>query len=685
MVANWKHLGRAISIHCLAWLLWMATAPLSQAQTAADLRLVPFPKDVQLEHGRFSLDRRLLVEISQAQAQVLGQQIRAEFELAGYPAPIVRSLKTASPVLRLSTRPRRAIKKLPLRDKSDPEHYVLQIQPNAVTLTGAGQPGLFYGVQTIRQLIRANRHNDSLPALSISDWPALKWRGFQDDITRGPSSTLQNLRQQAGLGAFFKLNLFTYYMEHQFGFKKHTLIGPKDGSLLPEELRQLVASSQPLHVNILGNQQSFGHFGAILQLPEYAALRETPNLLNPTNEKTYRLLEDFYSEVAPLLPFPYFNVCCDETDGLGEGPSKPTAQKLGKGALYVEHVRRLHALLKKHDKRMLMWGDIILRHPEQLHRIPKDTVMLTWGYDARADFDEQITPFVQAGYTYVVCPGVSGWNRILPYFGVARTNIQNFVRDGHQHGALGMLNTAWDDDAETFNAPNWVGFAWGAECAWNGSSTSFSDFTRRLGAVLFGEPGAVFGRAIDSLSTPGIDGMPNAAFWKFHFRPAHVRSAESAKEHWTTLLEPVRAAIADLELCKKQASSNSELLDYFLFGARRMELCFQRELNRVDAAVLYRNARRLPLPQALPLVAQIEDLLRSDKHAHEALAHRFAELWARENRPYALTWTLQRYQELIERYDAQLERLSRIQTNAKPDRSLPTPREACLELIDDGR
>jgi hypothetical protein len=470
-------------------------------------------------------------------------------------------------------------------------------------------------------------------------------------------------------------------MEHQFAFKKHPDIGPKDGSLTPDELKALVNYAQPLHLNILGNQQSFGHFGAILAHPEYAALRETADVLCPTNSQTYQLLDDLYSEVAPLLPFPYFNVCCDETDGLGEGPSKSVAQKIGVGALYVQHIRRVHELVHdKYQKRMMMWGDIILRHPQELRGIPSDTIMLTWGYDARANFEEQIIPFAKAGYQFFVCPGANGWNRLLPAFGIATTNIQNFVRDGIKHGATGMLNTAWDDDGQTFNAPNCHAFAWGAECAWNSSTTSATDFNRRIGAVLFGEKEPHFGRAIEELSTQDVEGLPSSQFWQISFGPIKVRSADAACAQLEKSLQPIRSAITNLETCRREAVVHADLLDFFIFGARRTELCFQRELDRLQAAAAYRNARRLPLAQALPLVEQAEAALRSSRHAYEILGQRFVELWQRENKPYALDWTLQRFRDAIQQYDRQIERLSQIRSNAKPDRSLPTPREAGLEL-----
>ena len=191
-----------------------------------------------------------------------------------------------------------------------------------------------------------NRGPGGIPCLSIHDWPSLRWRCFLDDMTRGPSATLDTLRREVDLGAAVKMNLFTYYMEYQFAFRKHPTIGPKDGSLEPRELAALVNYAKPLAMDVLGNQQSFGHFGSILAHPEFAAARETGDVLSPVKEETYQLLDDLYAEELPLLPFPWFNVCCDETAGLGNGPSKDLAAKIGVGGVYVRHICRIHDLLK---------------------------------------------------------------------------------------------------------------------------------------------------------------------------------------------------------------------------------------------------------------------------------------------------------------------------------------------------
>ena len=382
MVCRLAFLGSASSLLVAA----MATAAQSGSGATQDLRLVPFPKSVALETGHFSFQKSLALEISDGQGELLAQLLNVELQQAGLRGARVGGLKCAVPAFRMAARKRSLI--LPaLPQQTSSESYALDVRADEIVCAAKDPTGLFRGLQTLCQLIRANRERDTLPCLRIRDWPSLRWRCFQDDLTRGPSSTLDTLKFEASLASYLKLNLMTYYMEYQFAFKKHPKIGPPDGSLTPQELSALVDYAKPLHLDVLGNQQSFGHFGRILSHPEYAGLRETPDVLTPVREETYQFLDDLYSEVCPLLPFPWFNVCCDETDGLGTGPARELAASIGVGGVYVRHIRRIHDLLRdQHKKRMMMWGDIILQHPGNLAEVPKDTIMLSWGYDARAEF-----------------------------------------------------------------------------------------------------------------------------------------------------------------------------------------------------------------------------------------------------------------------------------------------------------
>ncbi|OHB81766.1 MAG: hypothetical protein A2W31_07445 [Planctomycetes bacterium RBG_16_64_10] len=666
-----------------AWALaWCLQVP--AAEDGAALRLVPFPKEVRLRAGTFLLRQDLTLEAPAAVASQLAELIGADLQHAALPIPQVRPGAENRLVLRAS-----AQQEVPVTAVESPadlteEGYVLEITPQAVVAAAPGPAGVFYAGQTLAQVIRANRRGDGLPCLAVKDWPALRWRSFQDDLTRGPSSTLATLKFELTEGARLKMNVFTYYMEYQYAFKKHPVIGPANGSLTPETLTELVRHGKQYHVEILGNQQSFGHFALILRHAQYAGLGETPSLLCPVQEATYQLLDDLYSEVCPLLPFPYFNVCCDETAGLGTGPSKKLAEKIGVGGVYVSHIRRIHDLLERqYNKRMMMWGDIILQHPDHLPQIPKDTIMLTWGYDDRPTFEQQIVPFAESGLEFLVCPGVSNWSRILPDFGTASANIRHFVRDGAKHGALGMLNTAWDDDGEALNTTQWHGYAWGAECAWNAGTTAPEQFNRRVGAVLFGEPADQFGQAIELLAQThrlaGMQGMQNARFWRHDFPPPEEPAA--ARNAARQLLAIVRPAIDHLQQCQAQAIVNRDLLDGFLLGAQRMELIGQRMLDGLQAAQLYTQAcQQSSTDRAAALLTEAAALVTKNRQAHELLGHRFEQLWLRESQPYALDWTMRRYHEMVKRYDDLSGRLADAQRALQAGQPLPPPEQVGLAL-----
>ncbi len=626
--------------------------------------MIPSPKQIETTDGSFSFKGEPLeILVPAKEKEVIAPLLVEELKRAGFATPtVLTGNESAEPVIFL----RKANGMIPVTASdlpeggeggSDPaEAYVLKVLPDTIVCQGRGNAGLFYAAQTLCQLIRANLTDEGrLPCLTIRDWPSMKYRCLQDDLSRGASPLLTSLFDECDLGVSFKHNMFTYYMEDQYEFKKHPKISPKDGSLMQEELRQWVEYAGKRHLTILGCQQSFAHCEKILAVPEYKHLGEAGYILSPTVEEVYPLLDDLYSEVIPLLPFEMFAVCCDETADLAKsGPSKELADEIGVDGVYLQHIKRVHALLKKYDKRMLMSSDIILRHPEKIPELPKDLVAMCWEYEPLPDFDSFIKPFSDSGYDFFVCPGISNWNVMLPLFQKATVNIRNMVRDGCKHGTIGMINTAWEDDGEAIHGYNWYPIAWGAECSWNASTTEPEDFRRRIGPLLFGVKGNEFAHAIELLSQlqslPEIGYGYNSRFWIRDFTPQSPQNIveQSAKK----ILELVRPAIADLETTKRQATVNAELLDSFLLGARRMELIGSRMLDGLEASKKYAAIALLDYSspenrkQAIETLREIEELIAKNRDAHRSLRDEFARIWISESKPYMLERVTDKYDDL---------------------------------------
>jgi len=654
----------------------LCAASRSPAGDGAALRLVPFPKQVDLGAERFRLNQPLQIQ-SPETVSVAAKTFLAE-ELTRAGCPEVQQGGGPDLVVRLLGKEGSTIVPPTLRPEAGEEDYALTVSPKGAVVVARAAPGLIHGLATLGQLIRANRRDDGIPCVTIHDWPSIRWRAFQDDITRGPSTKFSELKRDVTRGAMLKMNLFTYYMQHQFAFKKHPLIGPKDGSLTPVELAALVKFARPLGVDILGNQQSFAHMQHTLAHAEYAHLKQDDRTLSPVHEGTYALLDDLYSEELPILLFEMFNVCCDETWGLGlEGPTKALGDEIGPGGVYVRHIRRVYDLVHgKYGKRMMMWGDVILHHPDRLDEIPKDVVMLTWGYNAKDSFEDQIIPFAKSGYEFFVCPGVNNWSRVLPNFAAATTNIQNFVRDGAKHGTIGVLNTSWDDDGENLNAPNWYGFAWGAECAWNASATTQEDFNRRIGAVLLGEPGEEFSRAIALLSKPGLGGMMNRQFWEVTTGLVRTDTAEAAE----TKLKTVREAVERLDACRQSATVDGDLIDSLLFGARRLEHYFQTQIDRELEATAYDQALKAKGDECIADLDRAVAAVEQTAESYRMLRDQWQTLWLRENKPHALDWSTARYNEAIARCDRLTDQLRDARKAAEVGKPLPVAVDLGLQL-----
>ena len=209
---------------------------------------------------------------------------------------------------------------------------MLQITSQAVTISAATEAGLFYGVQTLRQLLRT--HGGRIPALTIRDRPVLAHRGLMLDVSRGKVPTLATLLALVDGLAAHKYNQLQLYVEHTFDFPSHPAIGAGTDPLTAEDILVLDEYCRARHVELVPNLQSFGHQRHLLSLPQYSHLDEVGWRwsLTPAREETYGLLDDLYADFLPAFSSDWLNVDCDETWDLGTGQSKALAAELGKGS-----------------------------------------------------------------------------------------------------------------------------------------------------------------------------------------------------------------------------------------------------------------------------------------------------------------------------------------------------------------
>jgi hexosaminidase len=663
----------------------------AQAQTAK-IQIIPAPKQIQTGPGDFAIGRDARIVLAD------GKSDEDRFAAQDFVDDVKQ---VAGVTLRLGGNARReiligridlpkiqqALKRVnvDLATKLTDEGYVVSVSPNEVVVAGKTSTGTFYGVQTLKQLVRGEGAAAFIPGVKIIDWPTMRWRAVSDDISRGPVPTVDYIKRQIRTEAFFKLNMHSFYMEHTFASESHPLIGPDGGSLAPVEIRELVAYARRYHVELVPEQQTFGHLHKALRLEKYAGLAETPygDVLSPQQEGSYKLIADWYKELNELFPGEFFHIGEDETFELGEGQSRDVARAHGVGAIYFEHLNRVRDLLKPYNRRLMFWGDIALHHPDLIGQIPKDMIVMNWQYGARDDFWPDIKPFQDAGLQQFVCPGAQNWNQIFPNLEAARKNIVNFGRDGQKAGAIGMMNTTWDDDGESLFETTWYSIILGGAASWQEGSVDLDSFDRDFDWAFFRNEGDQFVKAERSLGSAATllnAGTTDELFRRDPFTTQFQNQARNLSDRTRKMRLMVEDAEEALAKNEGRARRNKSAIAAMKFAAqrfdhlgRRMEVMqrfsdqyWDAYLNLGDRA----KARKLRYYSGA-----IYNNLREMAEELSILKEGYRAQWLAENRPYWLDSISARYDQMISIWLTKSRAVDDAMRKYETTSTLPNPEE----------
>lgn len=381
-----------------------------------------------------------------------------------------------------------------------PQGYRLTVTPERVAIESRDAPGAFYARATLSQLVRLHAEAGRIPAMTIEDAPDFAERGVMIDVSRDKVPTMETLYRLIDELASFKINRLQLYFEHTFAYREHPLVWAGASPLTGAEVEALDAYCRARFIELVPNQNSFGHMERWLKHPEYAHLAEVSppvgdNMsLCPIDPRAIELLAGLYDDLLPHFTSKTFNVGCDETVDLGKGRSREEVERVGRGRVYLEFVKQIHALVKARGRRMQFWGDIVFAHPELIPELPQDVLALEWGYEADHPFDVQGAKFAAAGIEFQVCPGTSAWLSLAGRTTNALGNLEAAARSGLAHGASGMLVTDWGDFGHWQPFPvSYLGLVYGAAVAWGHDANRGLDVARALDAHVFRDGAAALG------------------------------------------------------------------------------------------------------------------------------------------------------------------------------------------------
>ncbi len=622
----------------------------------SQLYLIPEPKQVIMGEGAFMLKGKIIVYLPRNASKETMFSYEQLYNRLGN--AVSKNFKKADIVIGLTSddpKIKKAVDSyaLSLPEQGKAEGYILLLTDKKIIVTAETEAGLFYGIQTLKQLINSNEKEYSLPVVTIIDWPSLRYRGWMDDISRGPIPTVEFLKECILKMSSYKQNFFTLYTEDVFKLKNYPDIAPADG-LSAKEVKELTEYAAMYHIDLIGNFQSFGHMAKILANPSYSTLGENEDILNPADEDTYTFLKNVYSEIVPSYKSPFFNINCDETFGLGEGKSKALAEKIGIDGIYASHINRIDQLIKPYNKRIMMWGDIAVNNPDIIEKLPRDLIILSWGYHAAESFDNAIIPFKKSGFEFMVAPGVSCWNEVWPGMNNAVINISNYVRDGYKLGSIGMMNTAWDDNGHNLFNSNWHGLIWGAESSWNPLPEAYGDQAITDRNVKLGRFNKSFDKiyfdrekitdvllAIDSLRNFPVPGILNEwAFWSDISDFSTNNTDENFVELNRSIISKTEMLTENLKSIWRERPRHREMIDNALLALERISFTAKKNITRALLFNIKESGDSELILQAKSEINKLTEQLYKIKKE-------YVVLWERENRGWWLDKNLNDYNNLL--------------------------------------
>lgn len=466
------------------------------------------------------------------------------------------------------------------------EGYVLIITADQIKITAKTKAGLFYGCQTLEQLLEdARDYKKPIPACTITDYPVLSYRAVHFDV-KHHLDHLNYYYQSIDRLARYKINAVIFEFEDKLRYQSQPLVGAPQAMSI-DEMAALTKYARERNIEITPLVQGLGHATFILKHDEYKAVRELPWnhwAFCPMDEGTYKVLFDLYSDAIKATPgSKYLHIGGDEIGNIGLCPRcKPTADKEGMMSINLHWLKKVCSFAKEHNRIPIFWDDMPLQHAGLYTSTWNDEVTAAQANEAwkngvgvldslQTDFPTNCV-YMRWNYSMAKQPGNAmaldwykqhGLNAMIATAtnteggflfqqddrnkGNASTGIsciQSFIELAAEKNIPGMLCTAWDDKSphmENF----WRGFIAAAEYAWHPKGRSLEEYDAAWLQREFGLTVADYKKLFDRLRQ-GTEFWYQALFRKGNiFDDDNYLQSLKQVEHWLKPLEGREKTVVD--------------------------------------------------------------------------------------------------------------------------------------------
>lgn len=386
---------------------------------------------------------------------------------------------------------------------TSPEGYLMEINDQGVCISARDMAGLFYGCQTLEQLMEDSRDfNVLIPAMQITDYPAISYRAVHFDVKHHLDRIEYYYREIDKL-ARYKINAVIWELEDKLRYTRRPEIGAPN-AISKQEMQALCRYAKERNIEISPLVQGLGHAGFILK--HHWELRENPASdweFCPSDPRTYDLQFDLYRDAIEAMPYSrYLHVGGDEITAIG---IDPRCKATGKTPFELQMIwlKKVCDFATTHGRIPIFWDDMPLKYgdvwnmvnsndpaeeiaakwsndklDEGLNLFPKECVYMRWNYkDATKPGHQRILQWYhEKGLKVMGATAASfGNSPFMPRENSLAGYIKGFSELVAQNQLEGILATAWDDGSP-HSETVWRGYIAQGEYGWNPTARSIEAF-----------------------------------------------------------------------------------------------------------------------------------------------------------------------------------------------------------------
>jgi len=459
-------------------LFWVVTPAFAQQPTELFLRgysVIPTPQKVELQDGEIEFNDSWVYDATRiAQGHIAVRSLIRDLQ-EFYRIELRPASNQAKNVIRFSID--RGAARAGADAEIEKQGYRLKIAPGLIEIAGNADQGLFYGVQTLLQLLRPGaRGHLLLPISTIEDWPKLQLRFLHWD-TKHHQDRIETLKRYLDWSARFKVNMIGFELEDKFEYPTNPIIGAP-GAFTSAELQEIVNYGLERFIQVVPQIQAPAHLAYALKHPQFAHLRADGNNYQAClcDEESYKLIFQMYDDVIRATKgVDYLFVSTDEVyyAGICAKCDKPYTPE-NRSLKWVEFVRRARDFAASRGRRILVWAEYPLL-AEHVRMLPPDII------DGVMGEEEYLKPENELGMRQLIYTSMQGAELLFP------NHLHNYQSTGGDQGPsigrlkstfqgvassmvwqgkpIGVIGAAWGDSGlhnETF----WLGWAAVAEMGW---------------------------------------------------------------------------------------------------------------------------------------------------------------------------------------------------------------------------